>query len=304
MNEPMVGSAGRTAKDKFIGTALMLVSTMIWGSSFVVTKDLVSAVPTIFLVAFRNFFGGVAVLAVLWKKARHIDFALLWRGCILGVLFGAGMLLQTYGVQYSTPGKTAFLTASYCVMMPFLEWLVLKNRPEGKSVLAAVCGLIGIGLVALTERFTVQFGDLLTLAASVSFAFQILLMSIFLRKYDSVCLNVVQLIASGVLLFILSFAVEPLPARMTPPMIWRILYLSIGCTAIPMVFQGFAMERLSPTVITILLGFEGVFAVLFSALLYGETFTTRCIIGFLLIFSAVLISELSLPKRKDKPGRN
>ena len=102
------------------------------------------------------------------------------------------------------------------------------------------------------------------------------------------------------MLFVLSLTVETLPTHMTSPTIWRILYLSIGCTAIPMVFQGVALERLSPMVVTIFLGFEGVFAVHFAALLYGETFIARCIVGFVLIFGTVFVSELSLPKRKVK----
>lgn len=134
---------------------LIIAATIIWGFSFVVVKDAVDAVSPAWLMGMR-FVATAAILAVVFHETLHANLSTshLFAGVVLGVLSFLGFWIQTIGITDTTPGRNAFLTATYCVMVPFLYWIVAKRRPTVFNLVAAVMCIAGVGFVSLGGDFT------------------------------------------------------------------------------------------------------------------------------------------------------
>ena len=126
------------ANKKKIGTAALLATTLIWASSFIILKKTLDTIPVMWVLALR-FTGAAAILALFsLPRRREIDRTCLWYGVSMGVILAAAYILQTFGLRYTTPGKNAFLTSTYCVLVPFLCWAIYKKRPDGYNITAAL----------------------------------------------------------------------------------------------------------------------------------------------------------------------
>ena len=152
----------------FLARAALIAATVIWGSSFIIVKDVTATLPASTLLAIRFLSAAVILGLVFLPKNRKIDVGYIWRGGILGVLLYTAYTLQTLGIADTTPGKNAFLTAVYCVMVPFFAWGISKKRPDRYNLIAAFVCITGIGLVSLNDDLTIRGGDLLTLDAALA----------------------------------------------------------------------------------------------------------------------------------------
>ena len=110
---------------------LMLIgATLIWGSSFVMMKDMTALVSPAWLIATRFLTGASIMLAITWKRrSLWIDRGYLKAAALLSTVYGFAWYVQTVGLAFTTPGKNAFLTATYCVIVPFAAWLLFRRRP-------------------------------------------------------------------------------------------------------------------------------------------------------------------------------
>ena len=131
-----------------LGRFALIVTTLLWGSSFTIMKDALATVPARGLLAIR--FSGAAMLMALIgiRSLRRLDRGYLTGGACMGVCLYLAYTLQTYGLVHTTPGKNAFLAATYCVFVPFFWWLIHKRRPDRYNLAAALLCLCGMGLVS------------------------------------------------------------------------------------------------------------------------------------------------------------
>lgn len=172
---------------------LIVLATLIWGSSFVIVKDTTDAVSPAWILVVR--FGLAAlILALVYLKKRELylrkDYIAL--GALFGFLLFMGYYLQTIGITDTTPGKNAFLTGTYCVMVPFFAWGISKRRPHAFNIVAAFMCVVGIGLVSLGSGFSMSFGDLLTLCCAVFYGLHICFVSKFSQDRDIYVLTMWQ----------------------------------------------------------------------------------------------------------------
>lgn len=285
---------------KLKSVALMSLSSFLWGSSFAVTKGAAEALPTNLLVALRLFLGGFIVALVYWKRLKNVSRGLILCSLINGLFYCGGMVLQTLGVKYTSAGRSAFVTSAYCIIIPVLEWIINKHKPKLNVWLAALVCLAGVGLIVLKGDFTVDSGDIYTLAGSMSFAMEIVLFGKFSKKQDDILLSSFQLMAAGIFAIILFAFTETLPTAVSTGTVLAVLYLAIACSGFPMVFQGIAQRVLQPSVVSIILGFEAVFAAILSAMIYNETFTGKCLIGCVLVFLSAFLALLERKNPSEK----
>ena len=242
-----------------------------------------------------RFTMGAGVLALIfWKRLKLIRASTWSRGAALGVLLCAAYGVQTFGLMDTTPGKNAFLTTVYCILVPFLNWALLGRRPTVYNGLAAVLCLGGIGLVSLTEGFTVGRGDLLTLVSGVIYAAHMIALARFSQGEDTALLTLIQFMAAALMAWLLSLAAETPPDALPAGAVGELIYLGVFSTALALLMQSVGQKSTPPAPAAILLSLESVFGVLFSVLFYGEVVTPRLAAGFVLIFLAVLISETQL----------
>lgn len=284
----------------------LVTATIIWGSSFIIVKDVTDSMPTSTLLAIR-FLGASALLSLIFhRNFKRLDKWQVLYGSFFGLLLFTAYSLQTLGITDTTPGKNAFLTAVYVVMVPFMAWGITKKKPDRYNITAAVICLVGIGLVSLTNDFTVRMGDILTLGGGVFYALHIIAVSKYSEGRDPVLLTIFQFASAGVLASICALIFD---RSGWSGIVWNtetilsVLYLMAGCTAAALLFQNFGQKYTEPSTASLLLSLESVFGVAFSVAFGREESSAKLYVGFLLIFIAVVISETKLSFLKKKPAQ-
>lgn len=275
-------------------------AALIWGSSFFIVKNTVDIFPTNFLLAIRFTIGCLLLCVLFPKKLTQLNRTCLWQGIVLGLLIFTAYCIQTIGLTDTTPGKNAFLTAAYCILVPFLYWITDKRRPDLYNFSAAFLCLAGIGLVSFDGSFSMRFGDAMTLISALFFAAHIVAGARFGGKSDPILLTVLQFGTAAVCSWVLGFTTETFPKEIPLNAALGLLYLAVFATTIALLLQNIGLKYADPTSGAILLSLESVFGVLFSMLFYQERLTLRLGAGFLLIFIAVILSETKLSFLRKK----
>lgn len=292
----------------FVYKLMLLAATIIWGIAFVVMKDSVDVLPPAWLIGVRFFLTGLLMAAAFHRSLQgSLNRGFLGAGLALGVITFLAFWVQTIGLADTTPGKNAFLTATYCVIVPFMLWALTRKRPTLANVGAAVLCITGIGLVSMTAgSFTMGFGDVMTLLCAVFFAAQIIAIARFSERYNVLGLTVYQFLFGGALGIITGLVSEPMPVWANVAdfdFLFNLAYLVVFASGLCYIFQNVGLAHVPPAQGSLLLSLESVFGVLASVLLYGEVVTGRMMAGFALIFAAILISELAPTRRKKSPSR-
>ena len=275
-------------------------AALIWGSSFFIVKNTVDIFPTNFLLAIRFTIGCLLLCVLFPKKLTQLNRTCLWQGIVLGFLIFTAYCIQTIGLTDTTPGKNAFLTAAYCILVPFLYWITDKRRPDLYNFSAAFLCLAGIGLVSFDGSFSMRFGDAMTLISALFFAAHIVAGARFGGKSDPILLTILQFGTAAVCSWVLGFTTETFPKEIPLNATLGLLYLAVFATTIALLLQNIGLKYADPTSGAILLSLESVFGVLFSMLFYQERLTLRLGAGFLLIFIAVILSETELSFLRKK----
>ena len=278
----------------FWAKIMLFAATVIWGYSFVVVKDTVIVFPPNYLLAGR-FLAAFAVLsAVFARHYKKIDKSYIQSGLIIGFALFAAYCAQTFGITDTTPGKNAFLTSTYCVMVPFFAWAITKKRPDIYSFVAAFICITGIGLVALSGDFTVSFGDGLTILCGFLFAVHLLCVKYFGDGKDAILIAVLQFGFAG-LFSLAAAALFETPPSGVPQSAWQgLLFLALFPTAMGLTFQVIGQKHTKPETASLILSLEADFGVAFSLFVGQDAMTIRLGAGFFLIFAALIISETKL----------
>lgn len=289
---------------QFAYKLLIVVATLMWGVSFVFMKDVVNVLEPAWLLGIRFTIAGLILLVILRKRvAVCFSAKMLGMGIVLGALDFSAFLAQTVGLQHTTPGINAFLTATYCVIVPFIWWAVAHRRPGAYNVLAAVIAVAGIWLVSVSasgEGLTMGFGEAMTLVAAFLFASHMVAVSKFAAFADALALTAVQFVSEGCFGLITGAFSETAPTLsvFTFDVVWQMAFLVFFASIFAFGAQNLALAHVPPAQASLLLSLESVFGVLFSVVLTGEQITARLLVGFVLIFVAISVSEL-LPLKKQ-----
>lgn len=266
-------------------------------------KNSVDVFPPYILLGVRFTLGGMLLSIIFWKRLKEINKEYLWKGSIIGLLLFLGYAMQTIGITETTPGKNAFLTAVYCVIVPFLFWLVNKSKPDLYNFSAAVICIGGIGLVSLKGDFSIGFGDAFTLVGGFMYAAHMVAVAKLGKGKDPIIITILQFGFAAVFSWTGGFLFEEFPSELGVGNVMGLLYLAVFATAIALLLQNIGQKYTHPSAAAIILSLESVFGVLFSIVFYGEELSIRLITGFVLIFLAVLVSETKLSFLKGLNNR-
>ena len=272
---------------------MLFSAALIWGTSFFIMKNALDSLPVYALLALRFTAGAFLLSIVCFKKWKDFTVDYLWRGAIVGGFLFTAYTVQTFGLSFTTPSKNAFLTAVYCVLVPFFTWMVVHRRPDRYNIAAAVLCVAGVGLVSLNEALTINIGDLLTLLCAVFYAAHIVAVEKLSPGKDIYLITIFQFAFAALYSWVFSMTTEVFPAQALrdPAVFLPLAYLCVMATTVALLFQNVGQIWSDPASASVILSLESVFGVMFSVVCYGDEVSLKMLCGFAIIFVAVICSE-------------
>ena len=289
---------------------MLILTAVIWGTAFV-AQD--SAGATLkggtFTINFSRFLIGALVVLPLFflmdRTADKSNKAAYTNGIKLsvkagfhcGIVLFAAAGLQQYGITLGTnSGKAGFITVMYVVFVP-LCGLIFKKKIGILAWSAVVIAPIGLYLLCLSSgSFDFKTSDLVVLASAFAYSIQILLIDHYSPKCNGILMSAVQFATVAVLAGAMMFITEFEYFLRIPEIIPEILFLGVMSCGIAYTLQILGQQYTNPTVASLLMSLESVFALLFGSLLLSQIPTSRELIGCAIIFAAVILSQLPTPK--------
>lgn len=269
---------------------LLLVS-IIWGSGFIA-----SAIGLGYLTTYETLAGRFLVATLLlgvmtFKKMRKIPLRTLKNGVLLGIFLYASFLLQTLGLELTTPSKNAFLTAVNVAVVPFIGVLFHGHVLNKKDVIRASVAMVGVGLISFQWSGAVNFGDVLSFLCAFTFALHIFYTGTYAKEEDPVALTFVQMGTAFVLSFVSVLYRGDTFLHHDPRGYLAVLYLGIFSTTLCFLVMTISQKYTKPSRAAVIMSTESLFAMVFSILILKEVVTLRMVLGAVVIFTAIILPE-------------
>ena len=294
---PVAASARGPARGQLLAVLALVAVTAVWGSTFFMLKGVVTRVPAADFLAVRFWIAALLLWAVRPRSVARLTAPARRRGCWLGVAYGCGQLVQTWGLAHTSASVSGFVTGMYVVITPLLAAPLLHQRV--RPVLWVAVGLATAGLAVLAlHGLALGLGEGLTLVSAAVYALHIIGLSAWSTSRDAYGLTVVQMLAVAV---VCSLAALPggvtLPSR---PADWGVLvYMATLSGAGAVLLQTWAQVHLPPTRAAIVMTLEPVWAGGFAVTLGAEPVGGRLLAGGALALAAMFLAELG-PRRAPR----
>ena len=273
----------------------LFIMALIWGSGFVFMKSSLDSYTPIQLISIRMLIGAIALALFNVKRLLKMNKSELLAGFVISLSLFGGFLFQTMGLKSTSAGNSAFLTATYVVMVPMIVILFSRKKPDIFNIIAAFLMLIGIFLLtSVSGGPFIKIGDVYTLLCAFFFAVQIVLIDHYTAKHDPMVLAILQMFFASLIGFAAMLFTGDYPILFVQGSIPTVLYLGIIASGVTFMIQNVAQKYTSPTHAGILMSLESVFGCLLGILLLGEIMTVKIAIGCAVIFAALLIAETKL----------
>ncbi len=302
-------------KQQLKGSAMLTLCAMIWGSAFVAQSTAMQYVGSFTFQSTRSFLGALVLLPWILlrrKKGKRVATdkkTFLKAGFSCGFALCIACCLQQFGIYYNdlaasiagtasdgaVVGKAGFVTALYILLVP-LFGLFFRKKVGGKVWIGVGLALCGLYLLCMTGKTRPDFGDILVFGSAVFFAVQILLVDRFIDEVDGVALSCFQFAVVGVLSGIGMFVFEE-PSLTAIGGAWvEILYAGAFSSGLAYTLQILGQQYTPPTLASMLMSLESVFAVLAAMVFLGQVPTVVQVVGCVLMFTAIVLAQL--PEKK------
>ena len=278
----------------FAATLGLIAMTAVWGSTFVLIKDVVERMRVVDFLAVRFVVAALAMLVFFARPVWRLDRRQLGRALLLGLVYGIAQLLQTWGLKLIAPSVSGFATGMYVVFTPILAWLLLRERVAGVVWLAVALATGGLALLSL-HGVSVDPGVWLTLASAALYALHIVGLGRWSREADAIGMSAVQVVAIAVVCVLATLPHGPsLPPDGSAWLV--VLYMALVAGAGAMLVQTWAQAHLPPARAAIVMTTEPVFAAGFAVALGVDALSWRMLAGGALVLGAMYLVELA-PRR-------
>ena len=294
---------------KYLSPALLVMAAMIWGFAFV-AQSASQEIPPFTIGAVRSLFASVFLIFVitlfdgitengrkLFSRKKIIDFNRieLIGGAVCGLVLALASFFQQEGINRGTEaGKSAFITALYVVLVPVYA-LALRKRAPINVWISMPFAVAGFYLLCITESFTIVPSDVFVLICALIFPVHILTIDKFSPMCDGIRMSCIQFFTAATVNSILALALEsPINFSLIGECIFPLLFLGIGSSGIAYTLQIIGQRGTNPAAASILMSLESVFGVVGGAIFLSESMSVREYIGCIVVFAAVIISQLDL----------
>jgi len=272
---------------------LLLLVTLVWGSTFVIVKWAIADLPPFPFLAIRFALAFISLSPFLWFQKRHLSKKSLLVGVALGIFLFSGYAWQTVGLQYTTASNAGFITGLSVVFVPALVTITTFKLPRPSLLLGILSALVGLALLSLGDRFQLNKGDLMVLVCALSFALQIFLVGRYAPQTNAIVLTSVQILTVSVLSGIFSLLIPQPPMHFSPTVWLALLVTAIPATSLAFFVQSKMQQFTTPTHTALIFSMEPVFSAISAFFLAGEVLTLKGLIGAGLVLGGMLIAEFT-----------
>ena len=298
-------------KKNIFNVALLVFGTMIWGSAFIFQDIGMEYVEPLTFNVFRCLACTIFLVIVSFvlskinknKTSNYKTKDLIIGGLIVGVLTGGAIATQQIGISLEGAGRSGFITSLYIIFVPLIGLLFGRKVPP-LILIAIIFSITGLYLINSTEgEFSFSIGSLWLLACAFLYALQIIGISFFTNKCDSIKLTAIQFFIAGIVEIPFMFAFESPDMANIIKGLFPILYCGIMSSGIAFTIQIYTQKHIEPTIASMIMGLESVFAIIFAAIILKEKYTLIEILGCVAIFISVILTQIPIEiftKRKRK----
>ena len=288
-------------KNKHRGELLLFLTSFIWGFAFIAQKLGSEYIPPFTFNFLRNLTAGLFLLIYAFvrknktrEKMNSITKTATIRGGITtGLVMAIAVSFQQTGVYFTTSGKAGFITSLYVVIVPIIA-IFMGKKVSKKTAIAIILALIGLYLltVKVEDGFSINKGDILIFIGSLFFAFHILFIDHYSVKSDSVKMSMLQFFVASLVSLFLMILFEKPELDLVIKGIFAILYMGVFSSGLGYTLQIVAQKDTDPTISSLILSLEAVFAALFGFIFLKEVPNERELIGGILMFFAIILAQL------------
>ena len=290
-------------------TLLLTLTSIIWGAAFVAQSEGSNYMGSATFIGIRFLIGALVLVPFIKLADRRRTVKETpeeregcWRaGAICGFWLFVASFFQQEGIALgASAGKAGFITATYIVMVPIMGWIFYKKRTGVSVWIGVAIALVGLYLLCIKDSFVLQKEDVLMLMCAVTFSFQILSIDRFSPHFDALKMAAVQFLVCGTLGVLVAIPMDVASAGFSawaaPLASWpawiSILYAGVLSSAVGYTIQIVAQKDFNPTVASMLMSLESVFAVLAGWIFLHQTMTAREILGAAVLFVAIIVAQL------------
>ncbi len=290
-------------KQRLKGNLILILTAIVWGSGFVAQSAGMEFIGANTFNGIRMLIGSLilmplALYNIKFKKTvtRENRKILITSGIICGIVLCAASTVQTWGISYTTPGKSGFITALYLIFVPIIS-VFLGKKLSFQTVICALLALVGMYMLCMTEGFgNINFGDAITVISAILFAIHITVIDKVAFDIDAITFSSLQFFVCGCINIILMFIFEnPLFAVIKQSTV-PILYSGLFACGIGYTLQPVGQKYAEPTTASIIMSLESVFALLFGVLILGDRPTLMEIAGSVVMLTAIILIQIPMKK--------
>ncbi len=294
-------------KNKLLGNGLLLFTALIWGTAFVFQRVGMESIEPITFNAARMALAALATgLVALLTRRKEQNFPVEERkqyrkntitgGICCGCFLSLASILQQMGLVYTTAGKAGFITAMYILLVPILGFVFFKKKNTWLVWLSVLLGVAGMYFLCISGEFRLSYGDALICGCALFFSCHILCCDYFVRRGHPIWISAIQFATATVISSVAAMlAEEPSVEKLVSAAI-PILYCGVVSGGIGYTLQIVAQKYTDPTIASLLMSMESVFAVIAGVLLLQERMSVRELSGCVIMLVAIVLVQLPLPK--------
>ena len=302
---------------KMLGNALLFFTAIIWGTAFVFQRTGMERIEPITFSFTRMYLAAAALcLVALIKDKSELKKGTapsqtmspeeykkykkdtLIGGICCGLCLSGGSFFQQMGIVYTTAGKAGFITAMYMLLVPIIGVIFLRKKVSWLGWIAVILGAVGLYLLSIKGGFSIDRGDALVMVCAVFFSLHILCCGHFAGRGNALRISMLQFLTVAIVGTVIAFTFEtPTWDKILSAAI-PILFCGLLSGATGYTLQMIAQKWTDPTVASLLMSLESVFAAIAGALILHETMSGRELTGCIIMFIAIILVQIPLPERK------
>lgn len=290
---------------RFKAELLLFLVATIWAGTFPIVKFSMSTIPPFYFVGIRFLIGSILFTLIFFNRLKLREAGIIQAGLMLGIFQTIGFVTQTIGMVYTTASNSALITGVTILIVPLAQYLILKKPVVKENWIGIAIVTVGLFLLTQPHISGVNIGDAITLLCPIAWAFYIIYVDVYTKKYDISTLIFLQLWITAIVCFAIGAAAEDFSSiAFSQNELLSLAYMGIAATLVTTILLNRYQKETSPIRASIIYTWEQPAAVILAVIFINEKFGYAQLIGGALMIAGILYSEISGYLKLKKQSRD